>query len=196
MFALTCIGFGFIPGPALLQTVSLTLQHGRRAGLLSAFGIHLGALFQIGVVALGAMAILRASPVIYHALRLLGGGYLIWLGIQRIDTPASSTTTTTLPHNIVSSSVFIEASNPKSALFYFSFLLQFTDPDASLGLGWQLFLLGACANLLFSLSDVVCILLAYPLRARMMPGGQALRIGKWLVGLLFIVLGVIAIVGE
>jgi threonine/homoserine/homoserine lactone efflux protein len=196
MFALTCVGFGFLPGPALLQTVSLTLQHGRRAGLLSAFGVHLGALYQIGVVALGAVAILRASPAIYHTLRLVGGGYLIWLGIQRILAPASSSPTTTLPRNIVSSSVFIEASNPKSALFYFSFLLQFTDPDASLGLGWHLFLLGACANLLFSFSDVVCILLAYPLRAGVMPGGYAFRIAKWLAGMLFIVFGVIAIVGE
>lgn len=37
-FGLTCLGFGFIPGPALLQTVSLTLQHGRRVGFLSALG--------------------------------------------------------------------------------------------------------------------------------------------------------------
>ena len=67
-----------------------------------------------------------------------------------------------VPNNVVSSSAFIEASNPKSALFYFSFLLQFTDPDASLGLGWQLFLLGACANLLFSAADVFCAAIVAP----------------------------------
>jgi threonine/homoserine/homoserine lactone efflux protein len=61
-FGLTCLGFGFIPGPALLQTVSLTLQHGRRAGFLSALGIHLGAFFQICIVALGAVAVTRVSP--------------------------------------------------------------------------------------------------------------------------------------
>ena len=52
-------------------------------------------------------------------------------------------------NKMVSSRAFIEASNPKSVQFYCSFLLQFADPDASLGLGWQLFLLGACANLPF-----------------------------------------------
>jgi threonine/homoserine/homoserine lactone efflux protein len=196
IFGLTCIGFGFIPGPALLQTVSLTLRHGRRAGLLSAFGIHLGALLQIGVVALGAVAILKASPVIYHTLRMAGGGYLIWLGIQRIRVPADSAVMDALPRNVVSSSALIEALNPKSALFYFSFLLQFTDPGAALGLGWQLFLLGTCANLLFTLSDIVCILLAHPLRSGVLTGGQTLRGGQWLAGTLFIVLGVIAMVGE
>ncbi|CAD6563279.1 LysE family translocator [Paraburkholderia sabiae] len=196
IFGLTCIGFGFIPGPALLQTVSLTLQHGRRAGLLSAFGIHLGALFQIGVVALGAVVILKTSPVIYHALKVVGGGYLIWLGIQRIRARAESNQTIHLPRNIVSSSAFIEASNPKSALFYFSFLLQFTDANASLELGWQLLLLGACANLLFSLSDVICVLLAHPLRSGVRPGGRAFQIGQLIAGALFIVLGIVAIVSE
>jgi threonine/homoserine/homoserine lactone efflux protein len=193
-FGLTCIGFGFIPGPALLQTVSLTLQHGRRAGLLSALGIHLGAFFQICIVALGAVAVLKTSPMLYHALKVVGGAYLVWLGIQRIRARGVQDAVIDVPRNVVSSSAFIEASNPKSALFYFSFLLQFTDSGAPLALGWQLFLLGACANLLFSAADVFCILLAHPLRARMSSGGHALRIGQLLAGALFIVLGVIAIV--
>lgn len=134
--------------------------------------------------------------MLYHVLKVVGGGYLIWLGIQRIRTPVGHDEAIDVPNNVVSSSAFIEASNPKSALFYFSFLLQFTNPDASLGLGWQLFLLGACANLLFSAADVFCILLAHPLRARVSPGGPALRIGQILAGTLFVVLGVMAIISN
>ncbi|AHI78949.1 LysE family translocator [Burkholderia thailandensis] len=194
-FIATCIGFGFIPGPALLQTVSLTLQHGRRAGVLSALGIHLGAFFQICAVAIGAVVVLDTSPWLYHALRVAGGGYLIWLGIQRIRARADdSGAPSAVPKNVISSSALIEASNPKSALFYLSFLLQFVDPSASLDVGWQLFLLGAGANLLFSLADLTCIALAHPLRKRAAPGGAAMTIGRYLAGALFIALGVVAIV--
>ncbi|AHI63352.1 LysE family translocator [Burkholderia thailandensis] len=194
-FIATCIGFGFIPGPALLQTVSLTLQHGRRAGVLSALGIHLGAFFQICAVAIGAVVVLDTSPWLYHALRVAGGGYLIWLGIQRIRARADdSGAPSAVPKNVISSSALIEASNPKSALFYLSFLLQFVDPSASLDVGWQLFLLGAGANLLFSLADLTCIALAHPLRKRAAPGGAAMMIGRYLAGALFIALGVVAIV--
>ncbi len=195
IFGLTCIGFGFIPGPALLQTVSLTLQHGRRAGFMSALGIHLGSVFQICIVALGAVAILKTWPGLYSVLKLVGGAYLIWLGIQRIYAHAYQDTSGNVPGNVLLSSAFIEVSNPKTALFYFSFLLQFTDPGASLGLGWQLFLLGACANLLFSAADVLCISLAHPLRTRVTPSEWALRVGQVLAGSLFIVLGLIAILG-
>lgn len=106
-FIATCIGFGFIPGPALLQTVSLTLQHGRRAGVLSALGIHLGAFFQICAVAIGAVVVLDTSPWLYHALRIAGGGYLIWLGIQRIRTREANDggdgAPSTVPKNVISS---------------------------------------------------------------------------------------------
>lgn len=197
IFAVTCIGFGFIPGPALLQTMSLTLQHGRRVGFLSALGIHFGAFLQICMVALGAVAILKTSPMLYSALKVAGGAYLIWLGAQRLRARyTEEIASADAPPNVLLSSAFIEASNPKSALFYFSFLLQFTDPRASLELGWQLFLLGACANFLFSAADVCCILLAHPLRARVTPGDRALRIGQPLAGALFIILGLIAIFGD
>lgn len=195
VFFFTCVGFGFIPGPALLQTVSLTMQHGRRAGFLSALGIHLGAMFQIAIVALGAVAVLKASPVLYQSLKVASGAYLVWLGVLRIHASADAVGGRVLPKNVVSSSAFIEATNPKSALFYFSFLVQFTDPERSLALGWQLFLLGVCANLLFSLSDVICVLLAHPLRAGPMNGQRALKFGQWATGSLFIALGVAAIVG-
>jgi len=194
-FANACLGFGFIPRPALLQTISITLHHGRRASLLSAFGIHLGALSQIGAVAVGAAAVLTTMPWLYHALHVAAGGYLVWLGIQRIrsrtDTGSESIA---VPRNVVSSSALIEASNPKSALFYLSFLLQFVDTSMPLNMGWQLFLLGVSANLLFSVADLVCIALAHRLRERAAPGGTALTVGRYLVGALFITLGGVAIV--
>ncbi|CAH2894480.1 MAG: Threonine efflux protein [uncultured Paraburkholderia sp.] len=191
LFSLTCLGFGFIPGPALLQTVSLTLQHGRRAGFLSALGIHLGAFFQICIVALGAVAVLKT------AISRAQGGWRRLPGLARHpahprarragcgDRRAAQRCIVERVHRGVESEV--------SAVL-FSFLLQFTDPHASLGLGWQLFLLGACANLLFSAADVFCILLAHPFRTRVLPGGQALRIGQFLAGTLFVVLGALAIV--
>ncbi|PTB21364.1 lysine transporter LysE [Trinickia symbiotica] len=193
-FGLTCLGFGFIPGPALLQTVSLTLQHGRRAGLLSALGIHVGAFFQICLVAFGAVVVLQTTPWLYHALRIVGGAYLVWLGIERLRTKPAHNVRTGLPTRIVFSSAFIEASNPKSALFYMSFLLQFADPTASINVGWQLFLLGAAANAFFTIADLVCIVLAHPLRRNVSSEGAALTLGRYLSGALFIALGVVAIV--
>lgn len=195
-FVLTCIGFGFIPGPALLQTVSLTLQHGRRTGVLAAVGIHLGAFVQIVAVSLGAVAVLKASPWLYDALRIASGAYLVWLGIQRIRERPESTNgrTTELPASVIRSSALIEASNPKSALFYLSFLVPFVDASSTLGVGWQVFLLGACANTLFSLADLVCIALAHRLGSNAAPMGRTMTAGRYLSGALFMALGVAAIV--
>ncbi|MDR2990961.1 MAG: LysE family translocator [Burkholderiaceae bacterium] len=197
-FIITCLGFGFIPGPALLQIVSLTLQHGRRAGMLSALGIHLGALIQICIVAVGAVVVLKTSLGLYHALRITGGVYLIWLGIQRIraQSDADAGTVVSIPRNVITSSVFIEASNPKSALFYMSFLLQFVDPSSSLGVGWQLFLLGVGANLLFSIADLLCIALAHPLRQNAVSSGWMIPVSRYLTGSLFIALGIFAIIEQ
>jgi threonine/homoserine/homoserine lactone efflux protein len=98
---------------------------------------------------------------------------LTWLGMSRIHAPVGQGAAIDVSNKIMSSRAFIEASNPKTVQFYCSFLLPFTDPDASLGLSWQLFLLGACANLPFS-ADLPCILLTHPLYAGVSPRGRAL----------------------
>lgn len=65
------------------------------------------------------------------------------------------------------------------------FRILFVDVDA-----------GVCANLLFSAADVLCILLAHPLRTHVTPGERALWIGQVLTGSLFIVLGLVVILSD
>ena len=196
VFGLSCIGFGFLPGPAMVQTVSLSLLHGRRAGMLSALGIHLGGLVQVVAVAIGATALLETSPLAYRVLKAAGGAYLIWLGIERLRHPRLAATPTAVPRHVVWSSALIEISNPKSALFYLAFLLQFVVPGAALATGWQILLLGVAANLLFSIADVASVVSAHALRSRMMTGQRSVQVGQKLAGWLFIVLGVYAVVGH
>lgn len=196
VFILSCIGFGFIPGPAMLQTISVTWQGGRRAGVLAALGILLGGIFQVVIVALGAAALLKASPAAYGVMKAAGGAYLIWLGIQRMSAPIVIEASAGLSRQILWSSALVEATNPKSALFYLSFLLPFSDPGASLAVGWQLFGLGMAANLLFSVADLLIVLMAHPLRARLLARGPGYRWAQRVAGLLFILMGAFAILSD
>lgn len=196
LFCLSCIGFGFLPGPAMVQTVSLTLLHGRRAGLLSALGIHLGGLIQVAAVAVGAAALLDNSPWTYRFLKAAGGAYLMWLGFGRLRHPDPAPIASARPRQLVLSSAMIEVLNPKSALFYLAFLLQFAGPGSPLVLGWKLLLLGISANLLFSVADIVSVVSAQALRSGVMASKGPMRVGRWLAGALFIGLGAYAIVGS
>lgn len=184
----------------MLQMLSITFQGGRRAGVLAAIGILLGGLFQIVVVALGAAALLKTSPMAYAVMKAVGGGYLVWLGIQRMSAatfiPAGPVACAVPSRQILWSSALIEVSNPKSALFYLSFLLPFCDPASALGIGWQLLLLGLLANLLFSVADLMIVMCAHCLRARVLEHPQGYRRAQRAAGLLFILMGVFAVLAD
>lgn len=172
------------------------LAHGRRAGFLSALGIHLGGLVQVAAVALGATAVLDTSPLAFRLLKAAGGAYLIWLGVERLRRPHRTCIPATASRHVLLSSAMIELSNPKSALFYLAFLLQFVAPGADLATGWQILLLGIGANLLFSIADVVGVVSAHALRSVVMTCTRATQFGYRLAGWLFIGLGAYAIVGH
>lgn len=98
-----------------------------------------------------------------------------------------------LSRQILWSSALIEATNPKSALFYLSFLLPFSDPGASLAVGWQLLWLGLAANLLFSVADLLIVLVAHRLRTCLQVGGKGYRWAQRMAGILFMLMGAFAI---
>ena len=161
--------------------------------MLAALGILLGGVFQVVVVALGAAAVLKASPAAYGVMKMVGGAYLIWFGIQRMSVPFEAEAPVGLSRQILWSSALIEATNPKSALFYLSFLLPFSDPGASLAVGWQLLWLGLAANLLFSVADLLIVLVAHRLRTCLQVGGKGYRWAQRMAGILFMLMGAFAI---
>lgn len=73
------------PGPDTLLTLQYALRR-RSAGLFVAVGSASGIFVWAGLVAAGVAAFLQDSPVAFHALRVLGGAYLFYLGYRTLGT--------------------------------------------------------------------------------------------------------------
>jgi len=160
LFLTATATFAFVPGPAIVYVMAATLSGGRAAGLRATAGLHLGGYVHVVSAVAGLAVLLEAVPTLYAVLKLVGAGYLIWLGIGVLRS-ASQGADLRLPARPVVTfrkSIIVEALNPKAALFYLAFLPQFTTPDAALSLPLQLLLLGVFVNAVFSLADVLYVL--------------------------------------
>lgn len=83
-FLVVAVVVTLAPGPDNLMVLSLGVARGRRAGVLFGLGCALGCLNHTLLAALGVSALIAASPAAFTALKIAGGAYLIWLGIQAI----------------------------------------------------------------------------------------------------------------
>ena len=71
-----------IPGPTILLVISYALGQGWRAALPMSIGVALGDFTAMSLSMLGVGALLAASATLFTVLKLVGGAYLIWLGIK------------------------------------------------------------------------------------------------------------------
>ncbi len=184
--------FAVMPGPALLSTAAQTVARGRRAGVLAVAGLSLGGMIQAVAATLGLSAILELVPEAYLAVKLLGAGYLISLGIQMIrgSGGASDTAPARVPRRAFLESVAVEVLNPKTALFFLARLPQFTSLEASLPIWAQLLRLGTIVNAMCALADLLCVLFAGQVVSAVRQRREAERIGRWLGGTILGGLGV------
>ena len=70
------------PGPDFIFVSQQTLRHGRKGGLLSSLGISLGLSVHIAYSAVGLAALIANSAFALLILKIAGGCYLVYLGIQ------------------------------------------------------------------------------------------------------------------
>jgi threonine/homoserine/homoserine lactone efflux protein len=158
-FATATLAFACMPGPAILYMTSQTLAHGRRAGLKAALGIHLGCYAHIGMATFGLSALLHAAPMAFDVIRLAGAGYLIWLGGSMIVKSGHAANAAAVEEpGVLRDSVVVEVLNPKTALFFLTFLPQFVDVTSVAPAWLQFLLLGSFVNLVFSIADVAAVL--------------------------------------
>ena len=160
-FALATAIFAFMPGPAILYMTAQTLAHGRRAGLLAALGIHIGCYVHIAAATLGLAALLHHAPLLYTAIKLAGAVYLVWLGATMLlGVGKHAAHSEAVKPGVLRDSIVVEILNPKTALFFVTFLPQFVDPAASIPISLQFLIFGLFVNLALSVADVAAVFLA------------------------------------
>jgi threonine/homoserine/homoserine lactone efflux protein len=136
LFLTTGILLNLAPGPDTAYIVGRSIAQGREAGVASAFGISVGSIFHTCAAALGLSAILAASAWAFSAVKFIGGGYLIFLGIKmlleqrtRLNVPSDFHHSTTMA--AFRQGILTNILNPKVALFFLAFLPQFIDPASN-----------------------------------------------------------------
>lgn len=127
------------PGPDMTLFLGKTLTLGRLAGLVCVAGALTGCIIHSILAAVGISALLAASPTAFFVLKLLGAGYLVWLGVQAIRHGTALNLEETKVVRAPLAAIFGQALttnmlNPKVVLFFVTFLPQFismSDPDAA-----------------------------------------------------------------
>lgn len=162
-----------MPGPGMLYVLARTLQAGSRDGLLSSLGTGLGGFVHVIAAAFGLSVVLASSATAFTALKWIGAGYLIFLGIRNLmqtrrdgrampDTPATDPLRQRNALRALRDGFLAEVLNPKTALFFLALLPQFVVLEAA-PLAPRLVLLGTISVTLNTMADLVIVIAAAPL---------------------------------
>jgi threonine/homoserine/homoserine lactone efflux protein len=164
LFFIAALVLAATPGPGIFYVLARTLAGGRREGILSSLGTFAGGMFHVFAAALGISAILAASAVAFHTVKYAGAAYLVWLGIRMIRTRNAELPVGTLPasRSPFGQGIVTEVLNPKTALFFLSFIPQFISPRIG-HVFLQFLIFGMISVSLNTSADLLVVSLAAPL---------------------------------
>ncbi|TWH81134.1 LysE family translocator [Novosphingobium taihuense] len=134
LFAVTVFFISGSPGPNMLHIMSRSVELGLRRTLFAMAGCFLAVLSLLTASAMGLTAVLTALPGAFTVLRILGAGYLLWLGYKawttratKVDLAESGEEPALSSARIFRTAFGVGISNPKALLFAAAFLPQFID---------------------------------------------------------------------
>ena len=194
-FAIATIAYAAVPGPGTVYVAAQAMAHDTGAALRAVLGLHVGGYVMVLAAAAGLTTLFAVVPVLYECLKLLGALYLVWLGVRMIvfRTSTEATSAPLRPRDrrppTFRQSVLVEVLNPTTAIFYVAFLPQFIAPSGSLPVWFQFIVLGVLVNLIFTLPDLVAILLAGRMRRAVSVSVRTRRLFQWIGGSILICLG-------
>ena len=184
----------FTPGPAVMLAISNAVAIGTGRALICSLGNAIGLLFVSTAAMAGLGVILATSAAAFAAVKLVGAGYLIYLGIRQWrnrngffsdpDTSGAGEDRSRL--RLFGQGMAVALTNPKAILFFSALFPQFLTPQASPASQFTLLTLtfAGCALI----SHFCYILLAQTLRKHL-AGASRGRIFNRITGGAFIVLG-------
>ena len=180
------------PGPSWAYTISTTLSHGRKYGMIGNLGNSAGILCHAFAVALGLAAILQYSSAAFHTLKFLGVAYLVYLAIQAFrggqalgklqDAPNAST------WKIFRNGAYASIFNPKISLLMLALLPQFVSPEVRKP-EYQIAVMGAMHALVAGIVHTHLIFFSNEISRRMKKSGKVQKTMRWATGIVFLGFG-------
>lgn len=195
LFLTAAVLLAIAPGPGMLYVLARSLAGGRREGVLSALGTFLGGMVHVFAAALGISIILARSAAAFAVVKYVGAAYLCFLGVRMILDARKEgrdavpvTDFSSRARNPLWQGVATEVFNPKTALFFLSFIPQFVNRS-----GGHVFLqfvaLGTISVVLNTTADLIVIALAGPLGERIRSSASFRRRQRTVTGAIMIGLG-------
>ena len=174
-FIVTVLLLELTPGPNMAYLATLTLDRGRRAGLLATAGVAAGLSVHATVAALGLGVVISKAPFIYELLRWTGVAYILFLAWEawQSDEKGSPVLTGSASSPLFWRGFLSNVFNPKSIIFFVSVVPGFVGfNSAGSGLLLQVARLGAIYVAIATTIHTAIVLFAGGLRPVLMSGGR------------------------
>jgi threonine/homoserine/homoserine lactone efflux protein len=192
IFLTAAVLLAIAPGPGMLYVLARSLAGGKREGVLSAFGTFLGGMVHVLAAALGVSIILAKSAAAFATVKYMGAAYLCFLGVRMIlDARKDSDAAPTVgkpARNPLWQGVATEVLNPKTALFFLSFIPQFVVRGNG-HVFLQFIALGTISVVMNTTADLIVIALAGPLGEKIRSSATFRRRQRTVTGAIMIGLG-------
>ncbi|ANS48084.1 amino acid transporter LysE [Bacillus thuringiensis] len=135
LFILTALLIIMMPGPGFALVTKNTISHGRNGGIKTVLGTVSGMMIHTIMATLGLSAILMKFAILFTLIKYAGAFYLIYLAVKSIKSAFSKKEDMSSSMEINSKDIGTVKSfrqgfttailNPKTAVFFLSFLPQF-----------------------------------------------------------------------
>jgi threonine/homoserine/homoserine lactone efflux protein len=192
LFIAAALALLLVPGPAVIYVVARSIQQGRRAGLASVLGIHVGTLVHIAAATAGLSALIVSSAVAFTVVKIAGAVYLIGVGLWALfSRQPEAYVVLGGERNLrraFGQGIVVNVLNPKTALFFLAFLPQFVDPDASHP-AVQIAVLGVLFALLGLVTDSLWAIAAGTARGLLGRSRRFVRAQRYVTGTVYVGLG-------
>ena len=127
-FLITSLIIVLVPGTGVIYTISTGIAGTKKNALFAAVGCTLGIIPHLAAGILGISAVLNAGAQIFRIIRIIGGIYLLYLGLGLITDRNKIEFGRGRNENnlkVIGKGILLNLLNPKLTLFFLSFLPQF-----------------------------------------------------------------------
>lgn len=162
-FLLVALVVIVVPGPSVVFVIGRAMILGTKGAVLSVFGNAIGVGIQIIAVALGVGSLVYASPTAFLVIKILGAGFLIYLGVQGIRHRNEFSAQATNGAKSSTSKVLLDSAavgitNAKTLVFFIATFPLFVNPDGDspvlqmLFLGGLFFVIGVASDVIWAVA--------------------------------------------